>query len=77
METCKTCRWWGIRNINGNATVAYEGDSKACCSPKLIDIEEHKEGYAAIKGDGFGLDYPVCDLMTGPDFGCVHHEVKP
>jgi hypothetical protein len=70
LGTCKTCRWWGMYKD------AWKGESKACGSPILVDIDGHKDGYLAVSGDGFGLDYPVCDLMTGPDFGCVHHEEK-
>lgn len=83
METCKTCRWWGVgqQDVPYASTIPPNWDrvaskAKRCGSPKLIDINDHKEGYVAVKDDLFGLDYPVCDLVTGPDFGCVNHEPK-
>ena len=68
--TCKTCKWWEeptdyVRTVT---TAGY------CRSPKLVDINDR--GYEGVAGTGFGMDYPVCHLVTGPDFGCIHHEPK-
>ncbi len=66
-RTCKNCRWW----------LPAEGrypDRKVCRSPKMIDRDDMPRFDQGVTGDGFGLDYPVCDLVTGPDFGCVHFE---
>lgn len=70
MGTCSTCRWWG----HGKENIVWKDETvaRACGCPKLIDINEL--GYVAVTGSGFGLDYPVCDLITGPNFGCVHWE---
>ena len=71
MNTCKTCRWWGFERES--VTQYHETEAKACGFP-MVNINE--QGYEGVKGNGFGLDYPVCDLITGPDFGCVLHEEK-
>lgn len=71
MNTCKTCRWWGFEKEE--VTRLHKTIAKACGFPK-VDIND--EGYEAVTGDKFGLDYPVCDLITGPLFGCIHHEEK-
>jgi len=76
---CKTCRWWGHgkEELSGRSPPDYEdqpAECKECGSPALIDIDDAPGGYLAVKGDGFGLDYPVCGLITGPEFGCVRWE---
>ena len=59
MNTCKTCRWWGLHES--------DGPQKGCYCPKL----ESKDS------DGARCDDPGATLMTGPDFGCIHHEDLP
>lgn len=51
-------------------------EGRKCGCPKLLNIDHENEGYVSIVGSGFGLDYPVRDLITGPDFGCIHYEAK-
>ena len=72
MNTCKTCRWWGYKK--DGVILEYDAVAKACGNQEIVDIEE--TGYGSVTGSGFGLDYPVCDLITGPDFGCVHWEAN-
>lgn len=83
-QRCWTCKHWGVGS-QLMATKSYLDDgkyvtvpitAKACGNPQLVDIDGHGKGYAAIEANGFGLDYPVCDFITGPDFGCIHWEAK-
>lgn len=69
---CKDCKWWAADKRT--EYVAAETDAAPCHCPQLINIDE--KGYGAVAGNGFGLDYPVCELFTGPEFGCVHWEGK-
>lgn len=66
MSKCQTCKWWGEsgREVWRNPHVQF------CDNPDLLSVEHMKNGYASIPHDGYALDYPVCDLVTGPDFGC-------
>jgi hypothetical protein len=43
---------------------------RPCGNPAIVDIEE--AGVLAIGVDGIGLDYPICGIVTGPKFGCLH-----
>jgi hypothetical protein len=63
MNTCKTCKWWGR---------VREG----CCD--FVDtLHSAKpatrfEIYASADDDHNLQAY----LLTGPDFGCIHHEAR-
>jgi hypothetical protein len=75
VERCETCKWWGFEKdeIIDTRTLGRRPLSvKECGNPSLADIDEG--GYGAVPENGFGLDYPVCGLITGPQFGCTLHE---
>lgn len=88
MGTCSGCQWWGAGKqqpptssfFRPPRTGEWFSDvpttAKACGCPALLSIDQENEGYSAVRGNGFGLDYPVCDLVTGPDFGCVQWRAK-
>lgn len=59
---CKTCKWWA------NQAWPEDGNMREC-------LHENVEG--GIHGDD-RLVAIYCDgeILTGPDFGCVHHEEK-
>ena len=70
---CQICKWWGheqVETLRDYAPDAVDVPARICGNPNLVDIDSL--GYRAVGGDGFGLDYPVCNLVTGPEFGCVH-----
>jgi repressor LexA len=54
-----------------------EASCRACENPQLVNIDRADEGYLALGEGGAGLDYPVCDLVTGPKFGCAHWAPQP
>ena len=77
MNACKTCMWWGRGQTMPYSDDLEEGEvmseAKRCGLP-IVNIEY--DGFCAVKGKGIGLSYPVCDLVTGPYFGCIHHDEK-
>jgi len=71
-ETCKTCRWWeNMRDGYGT-----------CDCPKMHHRALSPEGigYAfALRRSLVFKRYSrmyVGPTLTGPDFGCIHHEPK-
>ena len=58
---CKTCKWWSKQEWPDDA------GKRACLNQKLDTLDGKDTLYA-----------PYCDteVLTGPDFGCVHHEQK-
>jgi hypothetical protein len=75
METCKTCKHW-MPYSDWHPNHAGE-DKKAgglCQSEKLVEDER-------TWGHGYGADMLIYEyseggvFWTGPDFGCVHHQV--
>lgn len=83
MNTCKTCKWWGVSDasvthVYDNARICghpknqmtFESQSLLCAS----DCEIPRKPTASDCGnilDGSGY---WGALFPGPDFGCVHHE---
>src|SRR5687767_2121879 len=64
METCKTCKWWCLPDDGAGSHPPKRGQ---CIHPKLRPNNEAQDG---ARGGGH-YDYGV---LTGPDFGCVHHQ---
>jgi hypothetical protein len=59
MPTCKTCRWW--------ESPSDERDHQGkCLHAKVSNGLDLADGISDSYGDG--------KMLTGPDFGCVHHE---
>jgi hypothetical protein len=73
-KICETCKWW--RHEPDKEDWNHKHLTKLgignCKNPALVDIDS--KGYESVPEDGFGLDYPVCDLVTGPKFGCLKWE---
>jgi hypothetical protein len=74
---CRSCRWWGrpaaLHSRIDGVTVLE------CQSPMVIQPAYGERGNRAMRPDGV----LTCDeggmtgeLMTGPRFGCVHHEPR-
>jgi hypothetical protein len=65
MKTCKTCKHWMPYSDK------YPKRRALCKSEKLVEDW----------GDNYGADMLVYEysgggaFWTGPDFGCVHHQV--
>lgn len=60
MNTCDTCKWW---NALPNS------NDRFCLHPKVGGLGDGKDDEAYH-------DYEDVYIMTGPKFGCVHHEPK-
>ncbi len=73
MNTCDTCKWWGVESFTAN------GIQFGICNCKMVCQPNYGEGYAkrtpsmdgVITADEGGA---TGDLMTAPKFGCVHYE---
>lgn len=61
--TCKTCSFWGSHN-----GPAWLKNQREC--------HNHDAVGSSDADDGLNLDYHHGLIFTGPDFGCIHHEVK-
>lgn len=84
MNTCKTCQWWQ------DDTEAHRRRSnvKNCTCPKVIFATVDYESDAAVaeedphhvlSGNEAGVEDGsgyFARLITGPDFGCIHHQPK-
>lgn len=69
MNTCKTCKFWATQLFNVTAAPMRE-----CKCRKLMERYEPDGGSLIIEPDAavaWGYENP--DLLTGPDFGCIHH----
>ena len=73
MDTCETCTWWdnGETWNGGNSS---HGMCRLCGQvrePGKLDITS----YIALMENGFVASDRVNPvLLTGPKFGCIHHE---
>jgi hypothetical protein len=85
LETCKNCAYWpgtdeasGIQPLRGIADVKY--GPRPCKHPKFtrgygsrwdrVDEVAYTPDCAVVENDeGWGIE-------TGPDFGCIHWQVK-
>ena len=66
MNQCKTCDFWGEFGTQESFGI--------CHHPKLADL-------GAVRGQGpdvlgYEFDEGVA-ILTGPEFGCIHHEERP
>lgn len=70
MKRCITCKHWGTEELFGE-TIA-----KSCRAPKMLLGYQYDD--ADIPLDGANVeDDEGWGILTGPQFGCVLHEVKP
>lgn len=69
MNTCKTCKWWKWFEAKQELEKKPEFTHKPCLNPKTWDDSGSLDGtYIMNSIDSF--------LVTGPSFGCIHHEPK-
>lgn len=64
MNTCDTCKWW--RNFN-----LSERNCGGCENQKLSNYSVWPDG-CVINNQDMDGQQPV----TGPKFGCIHHDPK-
>lgn len=70
MERCKTCKWWDI----GRCDQQFEPHARAMLEVAECDAEftaEPKPAGLLARTNG-----ESCVILTGPEFGCVHHQPK-
>lgn len=72
MKTCDTCKWWGVSPVSGQPPgvsdffekINYkECGALGSLEPDSADV------------DGFEMG-SMPEIVTGPKFGCIHHEEK-
>lgn len=66
MKNCKTCKYWNRdRTVqNGVSDCDMEGEFEKGDKAFFIDVFVHDDSGMSVK------------LMTGENFGCVHHTEK-
>lgn len=84
MNTCKTCRWWGV-GLKGSMTAdaeRYDGKvpHQPCGCPKIInaadmDWQEHRR-FPLDCASFWDAESYSAEFATGPDFGCILWEAK-
>lgn len=68
METCKTCSFWE-RNVRAN-------DSRNHGECRVVSLSYNSNALPAGVAISYDFDRELGNLVTGPNFGCVHHEIK-
>ncbi len=72
MQTCKTCKWWLEVTDRQLKSMAEQSLSLKC----ECGVLNAKGGDDGIR---FETEWPWDGeewFVTGPDFGCIHHEEK-
>ena len=71
LETCKNCAWWWPNTDDVRSEAHRESDLMHCweCTNDLLD---------QTYGSDNDLSGVECyeRIETGPDFGCIHWQVK-
>lgn len=73
LETCKNCAWWwpnkSIKNKSRTLDPRFSDQIHWDCENDLLNLPAgtdcHPSGASSYES-----------IMTGPDFGCIHWEVK-
>lgn len=86
MKTCKTCKWWTGTPETGEFNPA---GFRECKCPKVTSenndpddlVKRNNAGdeWTAERNDicwASAHDYYQAEIVTGPNFGCIHHEEK-
>lgn len=69
MNTCDTCKWWDRQSYSVDPPFV----GRKCFSPLFEDSGSgNPEGSVTQSG----MDAGYVELLTGPKFGCIHHESK-
>ena len=66
--TCETCETW-TRHI-GEYSIPNTG---ICMSAKMVHIDRNRK----CPKDSLGYEGFYASFITGEDFGCIHHKIKP
>jgi len=67
-NTCKTCRWWDEEPDDVRDTCDLQ--LRMCLHMAVTDeIKNHHV-------NRHDLLYSIGAPLTGPDFGCIHHQLK-
>ena len=73
LETCKNCAWWwpnrSIKNKSQSLDPRFSDEIHWDCEHDLLGLNIGADCYP-----GGASSYE--SIMTGPDFGCIHWQVK-
>ena len=64
MSTCKTCVWWDSHEWN--KTIRRQ------CNHEALN----KNADESCGLSDAGCSYEQSTILTGPDFGCIHHRLS-
>lgn len=67
MSTCKTCKYWDSEILDPIHFKGERENMRLCNNEDLCDMGDNK----LSAGETWGSAQRP---MTGPNFGCVHHE---
>lgn len=67
MNTCDTCKFWFAR--------CEDDRTETICTNENLDCD--KRGETACGCDAYAEGNRTGAILTGPKFGCIHHESKP
>lgn len=82
MNKCKTCKYWAHPKLfrdgpegRGNLWTDELGQ---CLSGRLLKTHSTRRPHEPTKAapDDAYVTLEHANLMTGPEFGCIHHEEK-
>lgn len=72
MNTCDSCKWWIAALPEEDCEI---GVMRFCKNSKLhADLFDDHDLSDEMGQFGMDAGYPV--QITGPKFGCIHHETK-
>lgn len=85
-QRCRTCKYWGSQS-----SMLHWNNVEKCCSPSVVNGHMPQDGEPrdfrlaispvdpSLGPNMVGLvnwENVTMEMMTGPDFGCVHWEWK-
>ena len=76
VRVCRNCQYWGSPKDPDNVDAACSGpsqphNSKECVHPKIGGGYSAKEKEVPDAINSYEM------IVTGPEFGCVHHKFVP
>lgn len=70
MNTCKTCKHWKSKADN---PAYWDTDVRGCDSGKLVFACGGRDLDCVVVSEDYAS---AISINTGPNFGCVHHELS-
>lgn len=75
---CKTCRWWTDDPLTFDGKNQSLSILQVCNCPAIHDVSKMRK-FTDLPNDAAGItdmEAMASKFGTGPEFGCIHWEVK-